>query len=290
MKARLAVVVCIILMTVTLWAPYTYAADNSVGIEIAFDKPEYVTGDTASVKITLTGIDDEKTDGVKLGAFETHLKFDTDKLEYKSCGFEDKLAEKLQATSSTSEFMVTTEHSDVIVSVFDSQSGIELTDEMVKDGTLVIGTVSFKVKASVGNEIETNFSSDYVNVVTMPFGTNSRGKELNCTAGSKTTAKIMAAAMDNPVAVFSNNTVSGTVGVRLSESESGILLAVLRNTSTGLVKKSKIQTVDSSKTYDVSFDGVTDTSDLRIDYYLWNSFLNMHAIAENVSAEVTAGN
>ena len=294
MKARLAVVVCIILMAVMLWAPYTYAADNNVGIKVVFDKETYVTGDTAKVTLTLTGLKDEKSAGVKLGAFETHLQFnetvDENKLEYVNGGFESSLEEKLNSTNSAKEFRVTELFKNIIVIVFDSQTGIDL-ESVDENGNLVIGTVSFKVKAEKGSTVKTTFASDsYPNVVTKPFGTTDKGQALNCTISGEATAKIVDGVIESPTAVFNNNAVSGTVSVRLPQSESGVLLAVLRDKTSGLVKKSNIKNISSTGIYDVSFEGITNSSNLKIDYYLWKSFFSMKAIAESVSAEVTTGN
>lgn len=289
MKAKLAVSVCIILLTIMLFIPYTYAADNNVGIEVTFNKSSYVTGETASAIITLTGLNDEKTDGIKLGAFETHLNFDNSKLEYITGGYNDSLSEKLTSANTEKGFQVTEKFNNVIVAFFNCPDGVALSD-VDANGNLIIGTASFKVKASKGDTIETSFDTAYTNVVTKPFGTADKGESLNCTAGEKATAKIVDGVIEAPTAVFDNNIVSGSVNVRLPESESGVLLAVLRDKTSGLVKKSNIKTIDSSNTINVSFEGITNNSNLKIDYYLWKSLFSMKAIAENVSAEVTTGN
>lgn len=310
MKVRLAVVVCIILMTVMLGTPYTYAADNSVGIKIEFDKDKYVTGDTATATLTLTGLGDEKTDGLSIGAFETHLKFNAssteNKLEYVSegSGFSSSLKTKLESDSTATSgvvFDVATmaENKNIFVISFDSQKGISLSDTVDASGNLVIGTIKFKVNAEKGSTIgvsiesdDSNESNNYKNVVTKPFGTEDNGEEYKCDVFEEgvASAQVVNALMENPTAAYNNNKVSGTVSVKLSESKSGYLLAVLRDKTSGLVKKSEIKTATATDTYNVSFDGITNNSDLRIDYYLWESLFSMKAIAENISAEVTTGN
>lgn len=312
MKAKLAVSVCIILMTIMLFIPYTYAADNNVGIKVEFDKDKYVTGETATATLTLTGLQDEKDANLSLGAFETHLKFNelpTEKnLEYVSdgSGFSSSLKTKLELESTATSGIIfgvaeADKNKNIFVISFDSQKGITLKDTVDTSGNLVIGTMKFKVNAEKGSMISVSIESDdniesnnYTNVVTKPFGTEDKGEEYKCNVveGGETSAQIVGAVMENPTATFSGNTVNGSVDVRLPQSDSGVLFAVLRDTSTGLIKQSKIEeNVVASKTgYDVTFKGITNNSNLKIDYYLWKSFLNMQAMAEKVSAEVAPGN
>lgn len=312
MKAKLAVSVCIILLTIMLFIPYTYAADNNVGIKVEFDKDKYVTGETATATLTLTGLQDEKDANLSLGAFETHLKFNAlptkNNLEYVSdgSGFSSSLKTKLESESTATSGIIfgvaeADENKNIFVISFDSQKGITLKDTVDTSGNLVIGTMKFKVNAEKGSMISVSIESDdniesnnYTNVVTKPFGTEDKGEEYKCNVveGGETSAQIVGAVMENPTATFSGNTVNGSVDVRLPQSDSGVLFAVLRETSTGLIKQSKIEeNVVASKTgYDVTFKGITNNSNLKIDYYLWKSLFSMKAIAENVSAEVTTGN
>lgn len=312
MKAKLAVSVCIILLTIMLFIPYTYAADNNVGIKVEFDKDKYVTGETATATLTLTGLQDEKDANLSLGAFETHLKFNAlptkNNLEYVSdgSGFSSSLKTKLESESTATSGIIfgvaeADENKNIFIISFDSQKGITLKDTVDTSGNLVIGTMKFKVNAEKGSMISVSIESDdniesnnYTNVVTKPFGTEDKGEEYKCNVveGGETSAQIVGAVMENPTATFSGNTVNGSVNVRLPQSDSGVLFAVLRETSTGLIKQSKIEeNVVASKTgYDVTFKGITNNSNLKIDYYLWKSFLNMQAMAEKVSAEVTTGN
>ena len=92
MKHKIAVMLIMIMMATIMFSSFAYAeADNKVGIKIEFDKKAYVKGETAAATLTLTGLSDEKDAGLKLGAFETHLKFDKTKLTYKASVFETDL-------------------------------------------------------------------------------------------------------------------------------------------------------------------------------------------------------
>ena len=80
--------------------------------------------------------------GRQLGAFETHLKFDTNQLSYLSenSGFDDGLFKTAIASQDlTKEFQVTTDYNDIIVIAFAYKPGLSL-DGVDTNGTLKIGT------------------------------------------------------------------------------------------------------------------------------------------------------
>ena len=121
MKQKIAVMLIMIMTVTMIFSSFAYAeADNKVGIKIEFDKKAYVKGETAAATLTLTGLSDEKDAGLKLGAFETHLKFYTNQLSYLSenSGFADGLFKTTSSQDLTKEFQVTTDYNDIIVIAF----------------------------------------------------------------------------------------------------------------------------------------------------------------------------
>ena len=168
MKHKIAVMLIMIMTVTMMFSSFAYAeADNKVGIKIEFDKKAYVKGETAAATLTLTGLSDENEAGLKLGAFETHLKFDTNQLSYLSenSGFDDRLFKTASSQDLTKEFQVTTDYNDIIVIAFAYKPGLSL-DGVDTNGNLKIGTVKFTINDNVSDKIEIGFDESEKTYVT----------------------------------------------------------------------------------------------------------------------------
>ena len=288
MMKRILKRVCLIPMALLILCSFGVCAaesgepDYKVGLEIAFNHSEYVKGETATATIKLTGLTDEKAAGAALGAFETHIKFDNTKLEAEKFEFNDNL--KLDS-SDVSGFQVTDDNKDIIVAYFEKKSGVSLNS--VIDDKLTIGTIQFKVLSGrTDNELKLNFEEDgYKTVVTKSFIDKKTVEEYAYSEFKGAEARIVNAILEPGTAKLENNTVK-TEGLRVAASDNkGILIAQIYDKNTGLTKATKV-IPDLSKA-SVSFDvSKIDKSNLKVRYYLWDSFLGMKALAESKAAEV----
>lgn len=288
MMKRILKRVCLIPMALLILCSFGVCAaesgepDYKVGLEIAFNHSEYVKGETATATIKLTGLTDEKAAGAALGAFETHIKFDNTKLEAEKFEFNDNL--KLDS-SDVSGFQVTDDNKDIIVAYFEKKSGVSLNS--VIDDKLTIGTIQFKVlSGGTDNELKLNFEEDgYKTVVTKSFIDKKTVEEYAYSEFKGAEARIVNAILEPGTAKLENNTVK-TEGLRVAASDNkGILIAQIYDKNTGLTKATKV-IPDLSKA-SVSFDvSKIDKSNLKVRYYLWDSFLGMKALAESKAAEV----
>ena len=292
MKQKIAVMLIMIMTATILFSSFAYAeADNKVGIKIEFDKKAYVKGETAAATLTLTGLSDEKEAGLKIGAFETHLKFDTNQLSYLSenSGFADGLFKTASSQDLTKEFQVTTDYKDIIVIAFAYKPGLSL-EGVDANGELKIGTASFAIKDSVGfnSQIQIGFdeSNDtYVTEIVQP----DLSKKFLCEVPEEPSkADIKNVVAENQSAKFETNKIIGSIDVGLSTGQKAVLIAQLYDTSSGLTKgtvvKPNLSGVNSIN--DITFGGVTDKTNLVVKYYLWESFANMKALTTIQPTEV----
>ena len=290
MKQKIAVMLIMIMTATIMFSSFAYAeADNKVGIKIEFDKKAYVKGETAAATLTLTGLSDEKEAGLKLGAFETHLKFDTNQLSYLSenSGFDDGLFKTASSQDLTKEFQVTTDYNDIIVIAFAYKPGLSL-DGVDTNGNLKIGTVKFTINDKVSDKIEIGFDESEKTYVTELVQPDLSSKFDITVPQEDSTADIKNVIAENASATFANNTVKGSINIRLSKGQDAILIAQLYDTSTGLTKGTVVKPnlTDSANINDITFNNISDKTNLTVKYYLWESFANMKALTTIQPIEV----
>ena len=290
MKQKIAVMLIMIMMATIMFSSFAYAeADNKVGIKIEFDKKSYVKGETAVATLTLTGLSDEKDAGLKLGAFETHLKFDTNQLSYLSenSGFDDGLFKTAASQDLTKEFQVTTDYNDIIVIVFAYKPGLSL-DGVDTNGNLKIGTVKFTINDNVSDKIKIGFDESEKTYVTELVQPDISSKFDITVPQEDSTADIKNVIAENASATFANNTVTGSINIRLSKGQGAILLAQLYDNATGLTKGTVVMPnlTASANINDITFNNILDKTNLTVKYYLWESFANMKALTTIQPIEV----
>lgn len=290
MKQKIAVMLIMIMTVTIMFSSFAYAeADKKVGIKIEFDKKAYVKGETAAATLTLTGLSDEKEAGLKLGAFETHLKFDTNQLSYLSenSGFADGLFKTASSQDLTKEFQVTTDYNDIIVIAFAYKPGLSL-DGVDTNGNLKIGTVKFTINDKVSDKIEIGFEESEKTYVTELVQPDLSSKFDITVPQEDSTADIKNVIAENASATFANNTVTGSINIRLSKGQGAILIAQLYDTSTGLTKGTVVKPnlKASANINDITFNNISDKTNLTVKYYLWESFANMKALTTIQPIEV----
>lgn len=282
MKQKIAVMLIMIMMATIMFSSFAYAeADNKVGIKIEFDKKSYVKGETAVATLALTGLSDEKDAGLKLGAFETHLKFDTNQLSYLSenSGFDDGLFKTASSQDLTKEFQVTTDYNDIIVIVFAYKPGLSL-DGVDTNGNLKIGTVKFTINDNVSDKIKIGFDESEKTYVTELVQPDISSKFDITVPQEDSTADIKNVIAEKASATFANNTVTGSINIRLSKGQGAILIAQLYDNATGLTKGTVVipNLTASANINDITFNNISDKTNLTVKYYLWESFANMKAL------------
>lgn len=291
MKQKIAVMLIMIMTATIMFSSFAYAeADNRVGIKVEFDKKAYVKGETAAATLTLTGLSDEKEAGLKLGAFETHLKFDTNQLSYLSenSGFADGLFKAVASQDLTKEFQVTTDYNDIIVIAFAYKQGLSL-EGVDANGNLKIGTVTFTIiKDTVSDKIEIGFQESADTYVTELVRPDLSSRFDITVPQEDSTADIKNVIAENASAKFETNKIIGSIDVGLSTGQKAVLIAQLYDTSSGLTKgtvvKPNLSGVNSIN--DITFGGVADKTNLVVKYYLWESFANMKALTTIQPIEV----
>ena len=290
MKQKIAVMLIMIMTATIMFSSFAYAeADNKVGIKIEFDKKAYVKGETAAATLTLTGLSDEKDAGRQLGAFETHLKFDTNQLSYLSenSGFDDGLFKTAASQDLTKEFQVTTDYNDIIVIAFAYKPGLSL-DGVDTNGTLKIGTVKFTINDNVSDKIEIGFDESEKTYVTELVQPDLSSKFDITVPQEDSTADIKNVIAENASATFADNTVTGSINIRLSKGQGAILIAQLYDNATGLTKGTVVipNLTALANINDITFNNISDKTNLTVKYYLWESFANMKALTTIQPIEV----
>ena len=289
MKQKIAVMLIMIMTATIMFSSFAYAeADKKVGIKIEFDKKAYVKGETAAATLTLTGLSDEKDAGLKLGAFETHLKFDKTKLTYKASVFETDLFSGTESDKLTKEFQPTKDYANVILVAFAYESGISL-NSVDTNGNLKIGTVKFTINDKVSDKIEIGFDESEKTYVTELVQPDLSSKFDITVPQEDSTADIKNVIAENASAKFeTNNTVKGSINIRLSKGQDAILIAQLYDKATGLTKGTVVKPnlTASANINDITFNNISDKTNLTVKYYLWESFANMKALTTIQSTEV----
>lgn len=288
MKQKIAVMLIMIMMATIMFSSFAYAeADNKVGIKIEFDKKAYVKGETAVATLALTGLSDEKDAGRQLGAFETHLKFDKTKLTYKASVFETDLFSGTKSDKLTKEFQPTKDYANVILVAFAYESGISL-NSVDTNGNLKIGTVKFTINDNVSDKIEIGFDESEKTYVTELVQPDISSKFDITVPQEDSTADIKNVIAENASATFANNTVTGSINIRLSKGQGAILLAQLYDNATGLTKGTVVMPnlTASANINDITFNNISDKTNLTVKYYLWESFANMKALTTIQPIEV----
>ena len=292
MKQKIAVMLIMIMTATIMFSSFAYAeADNNVGIKIEFDKTAYVKGETATATLTLTGLSGAKQEGLKIGAFETHLKFNPNKLTYESnkSNYDEKLFKNVNSGNNLEKiFQVTNDHNNIIVIAFEEQkNGISL-EGVDTNGNLKIGTVTFTINDKVSDKIEIGFEESADTYVTELVQPDLSSRFDITVPQEDSTADIKNVIAENASATFANNTVTGSINIRLSKGQGAVLIAQLYDTSSGLTKgtvvKPNLSGVNSIN--DITFGGVADKTNLTVKYYLWESFANMKALTTIQPIEV----
>lgn len=288
MKHKIAVMLIMIMTVTMIFSSFAYADDNSVGIKVEFDKTAYVKGETATATLTLTGLSGAKQEGLKIGAFETHLKFDTNKLTYNESVFDENILFKgTDSGKLTKEFQPTIDYKNVILVAFAYESGISL-DGVDTNGNLKIGTITFTINDNVSDKIEIGFQESADTYVTELVQPKLSSKFDIVVPQEDSTADIKNVITENASATFANNTVKGSINIRLSKGQGAILIAQLYDTSTGLTKGTvvKPKLTASANINDITFNNISNKTNLTVKYYLWESFANMKALTTIQPTEV----
>ncbi len=287
MKHKIAVMLIMIMTVTMIFSSFVYAADDSVGIKVEFDKTAYVKGETAAATLTLTGLSGAKQDGLKIGAFETHLKFDTTKLTYNTSVFETDLFNGTDSRKLTKEFQPTKDYTNVILVAFAYESGIAL-DDVDTNGNLKIGTVTFTINDNVSDKIEIGFEESEATYVTELVQPNLSSRFNITVPKEDSTADIKNVIAENASATFANNTVTGSINIRLSKGQGAILIAQLYDKATGLTKGTVVKPnlTGSANINGITFNNISDKTNLMVKYYLWESFANMKALTTIQPTEV----
>lgn len=293
MKQKIAVMLIMIMTATIMFSSFAYAeADNNVGIKIEFDKTAYVKGETATATLTLTGLSGAKQEGLKIGAFETHLKFNPNKLTYKSGEFDASLFGGIADAELTKVFQMTTDHNNIIVIAFEEQkNGISL-EGVDTNGNLKIGTVTFTIindnNDNDSGKIEIGFEESEATYVTELVQPNLSSRFNITVPKEDSTADIKNVIAENASATFANNTVKGSINIRLSKGQGAILIAQLYDKATGLTKGTVVKPnlTGSANINGITFNNISDKTNLTVKYYLWESFANMKALTTIQPIEV----
>lgn len=282
MKHKIAVMLIMIMTVTMIFSSFAYAADNSVGIKVEFDKKAYVKGETATATLTLTGMT-SKT----LSAFQTYLGFNYDIIEFVSAAYCDEITNLQDVTQS---IQLVENSNNIIVAYLEYPKGIN--DSINENGDLKLGEIKFKVKGDSDKDIALNFvGKDYKHIVARPFiSTDESAQDAHYDIAQKTpaTAKIKNVIAENASATFANNTVTGSINIRLSKGQGAILIAQLYDKATGLTKGTVVKPnlTASENINDITFNNISDKTNLTVKYYLWESFANMKALTTIQPIEV----
>ena len=287
MKHKIAVMLIMIMTVTMIFSSFAYADDNSVGIKVEFDKTAYVKGETATATLTLTGLSGAKQEGLKIGAFETHLKFDTNKLTYNTSVFDENIFKGTDSGKLTKEFQPTKDYANVILVAFAYESGISL-DGVDTNGNLKIGTITFTINDNVSDKIEIGFQESADTYVTELVQPKLSSKFDIVVPQEDSTADIKNVITENASAKFETNKVTASIDIRLSNGQSTILIAQLFDKATGLTKGTVVKPnlTASANINDITFNNISDKTNLTVKYYLWESFANMKALTTIQPTEV----
>ena len=102
------------------------------------------------------------------------------------------------------------------------------------------------------------------------------------------TADIKNVIAENATAKFETDKVTASINIRLSKGQGAILIAQLYDTSTGLTKGTVVKPnlMDSANINDITFNNISDKTNLTVKYYLWESFANMKTLTTIQPIEV----
>lgn len=276
------------------------SADYEAKLVVEFDQSGYLPGETATLTVSITGLEDEAAESLKLGAFETHIGFDSGKMQFMSeSSFDSVLAEKLNGA--TQELMVAEEASrkDVAVILFDVQNGIPFHELNIQDGKLKIADLKFTVNAAAEGTISAGFeesgisgSYDYVSALMLLKDGSAEDKLVTCTVGEKAAASVLDTAMFAGSAVYHNTTNQVTAGVSVkkkADSADAVLIAALYDKITGAMEsRAVVKAVMGNEVSfsDIVFEPISDAGNLEVRFFLWNNIGKMVSIAPVCTAEV----
>lgn len=252
------------------------APDDKVNISVEFEKAEYFPGDTATAYLKVTGISDEVDAGYKLGAFETHIKFDNTKLGFKN-GIYNTAMEV--ASTDTRNIAVATDAalSNMVIAAFHSIDGVTISEK--EDGTFVIAEILFDVLGSVSGEAFVEIETEnYQSVFELP---KSGGfKELECTE-TEESSKINITSYNYIIAsngaVATDTAITDTVTVAKKNEQvanAQLIAGLYEKGGKLLLSQVVIKNVGiDAQPYNISFNrpAVPAGTQLEVRYYLWNS-------------------
>lgn len=285
MKHKIAVMLIMIMTLTMFFSSFAYADKGTVGIKVEFDKAAYVTGETATATLTLTGMDSGKT----LRAFQTYLVFDDKIIEFESAEFDEKFKDEENAINYIN---LVEDSTNTIVAYLDYPSGI-----IQSVGTeMELGKINFTVIGDAGSEIKLDFVGEaYKHIVARPIMTEDEtamDSHYKITDKTKATATVKSVVAGNTSAKLEGNKVKASIDIALPKSQSAVLIAQLYDTQTKLTKGTVVEPIEKneisavSKKFNMEFNGISAKDNLVVRYYLWESFANMKALTTIPQQEI----
>lgn len=278
MKHKIAVMLIMIMTLTMFFSSFAYADKGTVGIKVEFDKAAYVTGETATATLTLTGMDSGKT----LRAFQTYLVFDDKIIKFKSAGFDEIF--KDEEKNAINYINLVENSNNTIVAYLDYPRGI-----IKSDGTeLELGKIEFIVIGDANSNIELNFvGENHKHIVARPIKAEDEtamDSHYNITDKTKATATVKSVVAGNTSAKLEDGTIKASIDIALPQKQAAVLIAQLYDTQTKLTKGTVVEPIEKSeisavsKKFNMEFNGISVKDNLVVRYYLWESFANMKAL------------
>lgn len=292
-QISVAVVFALVILSIPA---YPDATTNAVGVRVEFDKDSYVPGETATVSLLLTGLDDEMPDSLCMGSFETHLQFDPARLAFDSGSFSPPL---LQAAQGEADPMVLLGLADpdrypgVIVTALESPDGF-LLEGIAENGVLQVATLMFTVIGSANTDVSAAFAPAYQTVVARLPGADA---EFAIESETADTAQIVPAKLLLPDAQYdaSASAVTGSVTCVLPDGASAVVLAALyhKTDAQRLQAAPQIFSVAAeggdvmTRVIEPRFPDIKTADGYEIRYYLWQAGDSIEPVVPHVLADVT---
>ncbi len=261
--------------------------DDKINVAIEFEKAEYLPGETAKASVKITGVGDEAEAGYKLGAFETHIKFDDTKLEFRSGSFNASLE---VADTDTREIGVATDTdiSDIVITAFHSMNGVTISAD---EGEFIIAELTFDILSSAAGEAAVGIETlNYVSVFELPQ--SAAFKELKCIPAEDVKINIADYIIESSGAVASDTEITDSVTVRVKDGivANAWLMAGLYEKDGWLLLSPIVMKnvgVDEAP-YNITIEkpAAADGKQLEIRYYLWNGTALISPLASPKSAAV----
>ncbi len=301
MKIKILNMLCFVLCVIAACGLVNVSAqvDNSVKLDIEFDRNAYAPGEIAEVTLYISDLADEAEAQQTIGAFEAHLQFDTEELDFIPTGADETPSEWLVEFDSRNDvdvFQVAQSYDDIVVLAFDKEVGF--VPNCDSEGRFAVAKANFEVLACTDGKITIDFAdtNDYPSVVAELKKNEKFHGEYTCTEGNAIEADVKDLLIaDENAYINEEGTITDSVEI-LSVSGKAFLLARLYDAETGLLAAPVIFVeVESGRTFlenEIIFENVSSGGTYKIDYYLWdsgaNSFLGLKPLTHKVTATVVA--